>query len=135
MAAHNNASAKAIEIARKMKVEVEAGDNVELKSLMGDLILQLVEVQIETAGRIEELGELKQRTALSESMKQEGDVFYHYPVDGSEKDGPFCFTCFVEHERKIQLVNGHEYYAEYWCPSCKNTAGKSKPIPPPVMVV
>lgn len=112
-----------IENAKEVVNLVKEIDNIELYR-------NILDLQSELMGVVQELGEHKKENALLKekleskvSLKFENNVYWREDINGA-KDGPFCSTCYDTKSNlvRMQYQNpgvGFEPY--YICRSCNNS--------------
>jgi hypothetical protein len=90
----------------------------ELKEQLAELKEKLLEARDVTSELILQNQDLSQRLKRKEEMQLQEDGNILWRMEGEEKKGPYCSTCYGAEDKLISL-NGSDPGA--WnCPKCKN---------------
>lgn len=111
----------ATEIANILKESDLSLESAEAKLKIADLVSALADVKIQLADvrglLIEKDDEIR---SLKEKLSVKGNIEYEEPyywlVDGGEKGGPFCISCYDGDGRLARLVEGRK--GKWTCGVC-----------------
>lgn len=107
------------DLAKAIKTSADAIDDAQIKLQIAELISALADAKIEAAENAERISELERLLKNKSEMLFEGRLYYRI-LDGGNKDGPFCPTCFDKDDKGIRLQPNSEdrSYDDWRCHAC-----------------
>ena len=111
----------AYEVAKALKTATDSVEDANIKFQIAELISALADAKIEAANNIEKVVELEKQLERKRALKYDGKKYF-FDVEGSEKDGPFCQTCYDTKSQEVRLskfdTSGE---IEWYCRVCNIT--------------
>lgn len=97
-------------------------DNIELYQKVLNLQSEIMELLEENSKLKRELGLLKDKFKIKESLKFEHDAYWIEEA-GTAKDGPFCSNCWDTHQSLVNMISSFNPEFAH-CPNCKTEIRK-----------
>lgn len=104
---------------------IKKGATLEAQEKIMELREYIIELQQENISLKNENNALKEELEIKSKMKYDGSVYW-LGEDGesnSNKEGPFCPTCFDKDKKSIRLQKNKSYEddSDYWsCNVCRS---------------
>lgn len=76
--------------------------DAQIKLQIAELISALADAKIEAAENAERISELERLIKNKSEMFFEGRIYYRM-LDGGDRDGPFCPTCYDRDNKSVRL--------------------------------
>jgi hypothetical protein len=105
------------ELAKALKVSVDAIDDAQIKLQMAELIVSLSDAKIAAADATERIADLERQLKSKSEMKFNGNVYQKIDEDG--KEWAMCVPCFDSKSIETRLLpNGMENEDGWRCGLC-----------------